>query len=193
MDNRQERTVERFVGALSWLDTKPLDPEPPLMAGMRESLRKSVRKLETLKGDQRRHEPRGPSVALRRDALRKTRMMPLRDIAKPLIEWAPGEAAMHVPRADASAATVAAAALRMADALMPHAALLRSAGITKDYLRQIRHEARSLALADRQRSASAANRKSATRGIAAEITKGIGTLGVIGGMITIHASKLLTQ
>jgi len=188
MDTRQQRTVGRFHGALSWLEKSPIDPEPPLLAGMRESLRKSLRRIADFERAQVSQPTDGSRVTERRMMLRRRRMIPLRDIARPLIRWAPGEAAaLHVPRADASAATVAAAALRMTDALMPHAKLLRSAGISKDYLRQMRQEARGLALLASSRRSSRANRSRATRGIAAEISKALHTLGVIGGMVAIHA------
>lgn len=183
--------MDRLIVALEWLDRHPIEG-PPLLAGMRESLRKSVGRIQSFKREQVSQPTDGFTVVNRRNALRRKRMMPLRDIAKPLIKWAPGEAAaLRVPRADASAASVAAAALRMADALSPHAKLLRSAGITTDFLRQMRQEARGLALVITARRSSAANRSRATRGIADELSRSLRTLGVIQGILTIHAPGLL--
>ena len=114
-------------------------------------------------------------------------MLPLKNIAKGQLKFAPGaEAALRVPHARASARVVAAAALRMADSLMPHARLLASAGVNKDFLRQMRQEARGLAITTRESSEFRRRRRQATAGLAAELKKGRGIVAVMEGMVMLH-------
>ena len=113
--------------------------------------------------------------------------MPLVRIAKPLLAFAPGvEKALRVPHARSDAYTVAMAALRMADVVAPHAKLLSSAGYSKDYLKQFRHEARELGLAVKTSESARLRRTKATQAIAAELEKAKKTVTVIEGMVMLH-------
>ena len=96
------------------------------------------------------------------------------------------EAALRVPHARSDAYTVATAALRMADAVAPHAKLLLSAGYSKDYLKQFRHEARQLALVVKSSEAARARSSKATKAIAAEFQKAKKTVTVIEGLVMLH-------
>ena len=191
MDNRQQRTMHSFVHVLVFLERHPVSPTPPLLAGMRNALDATVARLEKLSGAQ--HHSRGmvgARVDQRRLALRRERMMPLVRIAKPLLNFAPGaEAALRVPHARADARTVAAAALRMADALEPHKKLLIAAGCSADFLKEIRHEARELALAAKLNRESRERLSTTTAAIASELKKGMKTVQVIEGMVMLHFGK----
>jgi hypothetical protein len=74
----------------------------------------------------------------------------------------------------------------MADALMPHTRLLVSAGVNKDVLRQMRHEARGLALTTKENVESRRRRRQATAGLAAELKKGTAIVAVMEGMVMLH-------
>jgi hypothetical protein len=185
VDKRQKRTLWSFQHVLIFLDRYPLAPEPPLFKGMRASLEHSMKRIKQLESDQddaRRAINRGSE--LRRNQIRRERMMPLVRIAKPLLAFAPGaDAALRVPHARADTLTVAAAALRMADALTPHAKLLKAAGYDKDFLKAFRHEARELALVARNSERARHRRSDATAAIAAEFKKAMKTLTVIEGIL----------
>lgn len=191
MDNRQMRTLHAFDHALIFLDQHPVTPMPPLLAGMRNSLEASAERLRKLGGEQSLSKSTvGARVEQKRLALRRERMMPLVRIAKPLLAFAPGaEGALRVPHARADARTVAAAALRMADALDRHKKLLLAAGCDANILKDIRHEARELALAAKINVQSRERLSTATAGVAAEIKKGMKTLQVIEGLVMLHFSK----
>ena len=188
MDNRQERTTIAFEKVEIYLDQNPVRPEPPLLAGMRKSLRASVTRIRTLEAEQSdaKYSISG-RVDVRVSKLRRDRMMPLVRIAKPLLTFAPGvEAALRVPHARSDARTVAMAALRIADALAPHARLLSAAGLSKDYLRAFRQEARDLGLAAKNAESARARRSKATHALAAEFRKAMKTLTVIEGLVMLH-------
>jgi hypothetical protein len=74
-------------------------------------------------------------------------------------------------------APIAAVSLEIEDASTtftrsyPHAKLLLSAGYSKDYLKQFRHEARQLALAVKGSESARIRRSKATAAIAAEFEK----------------------
>jgi hypothetical protein len=188
MDNRQQRTLQSFEHVLTFLDQNRVTPEPPLLAGMRKSLRASITRIRSFAADQM---TAGNSVSGRVDVrvgkLRRDGMMPLVRIAKPLLAFAPGvEAALRVPHARSDAYTVATAALRMADALAPHVKLLSSAGYSKDFLRQFRQEARDLALVVKNAESARLRRTKATDAIAAEFKKAMRTVMVIEGLVMHH-------
>jgi hypothetical protein len=82
----------------------------------------------------------------------------------------------------------------MADALIPHARLLRSAGVSKDFLRQMRHEARGLALSAKAAADTRRQRREATATLASELKKGLAIVAVMEGIVQLHGSRdLLDQ
>src|SRR4051812_48721686 len=125
MDNRQERTIRAFENILIYCEQHPIVPEPPLMAGVRKSLPAAVNRLRDLGSEQfTATRALNGGVPLRVRKLRREHMMPLVRIARPLLAFAPGvEKSLRVPHARADALTVATAALRIADAVTPHAKL----------------------------------------------------------------------
>jgi hypothetical protein len=188
MQNRQERTVSSFHNVLFYLEGRPISPEPPLLTGMRKSLEASLTKIERHGTEQNsaKHAISG-HVDVRVRKLRRNHMMPLVRIAKPLLSFAPGiEAALRVPHARSDAHSVATAAIKMADALTPHAKLLASAGCSKSYLRDFRKEARDLALVVKNAESARERRTKATNAIAAEIKKAMKTVTVIEGLVMFH-------
>jgi len=188
MDNRQQRTLRAFENVLIYCEQHPVNPEPPLLAGMRKSLRASIARIERLGSDQwDATRAMNGGVPLRVRLLRRDKMMPLVRIAKPLLAFAPGvERALRVPHARSDALTVATAALKMADAIAPHTKLLASAGYSKDFVRDFRAEARALALVARNADKARANRSKATQAIAAEIKKAMQTVMVLEGLVMLH-------
>ena len=122
MENRQQRTIAAFERVLIFLDQYPMTPEPPLLSGMKKSLRASIDRIHKLGGTQYSAMTLGGGkVAHRRTRLRRERLMPLVRIAKPLLRGAPGtDTVLKVPHARADALTVAEAALAMAKVLKPH-------------------------------------------------------------------------
>ena len=123
-------------------------------------------------------------VAKRRKKLRREDMIPLVRTAKPLFDFAPGvQQVLRVPHARADAQTVASAALQMADVLKPHSKLLAAAGYTTGYFRDLRAEARTLALTARTTEKARTRRSEATAAIAAEFEKANKTLTVIEGFV----------
>lgn len=195
MDERQQQTAHVFNGALEYLERYPITPEPPLMTGKRRQLAESLARIAANADVQRNLDPRLlDNVEGRRKALRSKRMIPLRKLATGQLKFAPGaERALAVPHARASARVVAAAALRMADALMPHSRLLAAAGVTRDFLREMRHEARRLALAAKQSAETRRRRSEATAAIASELKKGLAILAVLEGMVMLHAPQSMEQ
>lgn len=191
MQERQGQTVGVFRNVLLYWGRHPITPEPPLLAGKRRQLEETVARI-TACGRVQVTFPvtDNAKVETRRKQLREKRMLPLKNIALGQLEFAPGaEAALRVPHARASAQVVAAAALRMADALMPHARLLRSAGLSKDFLREMRHEARGLALTIKQSAEGRRRLREATATIASELKKGLGILSVMEGLVMLHAPR----
>jgi hypothetical protein len=188
MDNRQRRTLQAFISIKVFLENGRLTPAPPLLAGMRKSLEASIDRIRSLRLEQHiANNSRDGKVELRRRKLRRERMMPLVRIAKPLLAFAPRvEPTLRVPHARADAHTVATAALKMADALEPHARLLASAGCSKDFLRQLRQEARALALAVKTTEKARQRTSVATAAIAAEFKKAMKTVTVIEGLVMLN-------
>lgn len=188
MENRQQRAEQTLENVDSFLDQRPITPEPPLLRGMRKSLRGSITRIRALAAEQQAaNDSISGRVSLRVLKLRRDRMMPLVRIAKPLLKFAPGaDAALSVPHARSNAYTVATAALRMADALAPHARLLASAGCSKEYLREFRQEARNLALVTKNADSARQRRATATRAIAEEFKKAMKTVTVIEGLVMLH-------
>lgn len=193
MNERQRETIERFRNAFGFFAGNPIPHAPPLVSDMCGQLRKSLARIEQADRVQNHHPVAGRGrVPERRDSLRRTKLIPLRRIALPLMKNIPGaRAALSVPATHASAATVAAAAVRMVDYLLPKSGLLRSAGVTKDFLRDLKAEARALALSTRERETWLARRSEATRIIRAEITKGLGAISTLDGLVALHAPEQL--
>lgn len=190
MHERQTQTFHTLMGGLLFFDQTSLDPEPPLLAGKRTQLKETINRIDELAQVQTATS-RNTSGKLdgRRRELREKRMLPLKSIAKGQLLFAPGaDAALRVPHARASAQVVAAAALRMTNALMPHVKLLAAAGVTKDFLRQMNHEARSLALTVKQNAELRRRRVEVTAAIASELKKGLDILAVIEGIVVIHGT-----
>lgn len=188
MENRQIRTLSALNRALAFFKRHPITPEPPLLAGMRKSLGASAERIHDLAGTQEyARRTQGAQVDAHRRKLRHERLMPLVRIARPVLAFAPGaEKALRVPHARDDARAVAAAALRLADFLQPHAKLLRSAGCSKEFLSELRHEARSLALSAKTAAQGRRERAAATAGIAAEFRKVQKTLTILEGLVMLH-------
>lgn len=191
MDKRQERTLQSFHNVIVFLNQHPIKPEPPLLAGMRRKLDSSIQRIMALNADQSGAKfAASGRVDQRRRKLRRESMMPLVRIAKPLLAYAPGvEAALRVPHARADARTVADAALRMADALAPHARILKSAGYSKTFLADFRHEARELALAAKTAEKGRQKRSLATAQLGAEFRKSMQAVTIIEGLVMLHHVK----
>lgn len=190
MHERQERTALQFTSALTLMKRYPVSPEPPLLAKKRRELEEIAERIATFAEVQNVALMAGGKVDGRRRTLREKRMLPLRAIANDELKFAPGvQAALRVPHARASAAVVAAAAIRMADALMPHARLLASAGVSKDFLREMRQEARGLAMATRETADARSRRREATASIASELKKGRAVLSTITGILMLNAPE----
>jgi len=188
MQDRQNRTLQTLLNVDGFLDLRPITPEPPLLTGMRKSLHASIVRVRSLAAEQRSAKDSiSGSVTLRVSNLRRDRMMPLVRIARPLLKFAPGaEASLRVPHARSDAYTVATAALRMADALAPHAKLLASAGCSKEFMREFRQEARDLALVTKNADSARQRRTKATAAIVAEFKKAMKTVTVIEGLVMLH-------
>ena len=195
MQERQERTAERFRFGVSFFERHPIPNAPRLLDGMRNQLQQSLARIEDAARVHRNFPVDGHArVEHRRDALRKRKLIPLRRLALPLFTKVPGaRTALQVPPAHASAAMVAAAAHRMADFLLPKSGFLRSAGITKDFLRELKQEARTLALSTRELEDARRRRALATRTVKSEITRGLGALSTLEGLIALHAPDQLSS
>jgi hypothetical protein len=191
MEKRQLRTLRAFESILDFLEKYPIAPEPPLLTGMRKSLRASIGKIKRLGGDQISMVMlSGPKVDHRRRLLRRERMMPLVRIAKPLLAFAPGTGrVLRVPHARADALTVAEAAIEMAKVLKPHRKLLTSAGYPPTFLADLQHEARALALVAKRTAAARQSQAKATADIAREFTKAMKTVTVIEGLVMLYHAK----
>lgn len=191
MENRQERTLVAFRNVLVFLDQNRITPEPPLLAGMKRSLERSMTKINELRTEQ------GTAMMFRvthverdRKLLRRERLMPLVRIARPILRYASGaEKVLRVPHARADAITVAEAAIEMARVLKPHRKLLVSAGMPSDFLSQLQHEARQLALAAKNTAAARQKQAHATSAIAKEFKKAMETVTVIEGIVMLHFSR----
>ena len=190
MHERQEQSTGVLKAALAYFERFPISPEPPLLTGKRRQLQETLDRIAASAKAQTLGYTRDPGLLdRRRKELREKRMLPLRQLATAELRFAPGaEAALRVPHARASARVVAAAAVRMADALMPHARLLRAAGVSKDFLIQMRQEAHALALTTRENAAKRKRRTEATAAIAAEIKKGLAIVATLEGLVLLHAT-----
>jgi hypothetical protein len=112
MENRQQHTLVAFENALIFIEQRRIEPEPPLLQRMTRSLRASMRRIREWSLDQKVIGiDRGPSVDFLRRKLRRERLMPLVQIARPLLAFAPGIAVLRVPDARADAKTVVLMAL----------------------------------------------------------------------------------
>ena len=130
----------------------------------------------------------GADVRKMRQHMRRNVLMPLVRIAKPLLKFAPGtEHVLRVPHARADTATVAAHALDVAKALAPHAKLLTSAGYSKDFIAELTEDARRLAALSTNADKSRQRLSRATAAMRREITKAMGTVTVIEGILMAHA------
>ncbi len=186
MDNRQQRTIETFERILLYLERHPIEPEPPLLTRMKQSLTTSVARLHELRLQQ--HQANlglsGETVQIMRQHMRRDLLMPLVRIAKPLLKFAPGTGhVLRVPHARADTATIATHALDMAKALTPHAKLLTSAGYPKDFISELTKEARRLAALTTAADKTRQRRSRATAAIRQEIKKAMGTVSVIEGIL----------
>ncbi|MFN2563528.1 MAG: hypothetical protein ABR499_00785 [Gemmatimonadaceae bacterium] len=186
MDNRQQRTVQTFERILVYLEQHPVEPEPPLLARMKQSLTTSIARLRELQRQQDAANigVSGADVRKMRQRMRRGVLMPLVRIAKPLLRFAPGTAhVLRVPHARADTATIATHALDMAKALTPHAKLLTSAGYSTDFIVQFTKEARRLAAVTTDADKARQRRSRATAAIRQELEKAMGTVSVIEGIL----------
>lgn len=185
MENRQQRVIAAFEKVLGYLVIRPVTPEPPLLTGLKKSLRTSIDRIEAFRSIQ--HSTmmlEGGRVAQRRTRLRRAHLIPLVRTVKPHLTFAPGaERVLKVPHARADALTVAQSALAIAAFLKGHRKLLAAAGYSSTYLSELQHEARGLALAAKQTAAALEKRAKATRDMALEIQKGMNTVMSIEGMV----------
>jgi hypothetical protein len=187
MNNRQSRTLDALRRVDLFLAQPALQPQPPLLAKMHKQLRGSITRITEMAT--RQYAPHnavdGPrDVDRLRRLVRRGRMMPLVKIAKPLVKFAPGTAAaLRIPHSRADAATVAAAALSLATALKPHTKLIISAGYDRNFLHDLRADARALREAVHFTSKVRQQRSRATHVIASEFKKCTGTLMVIEGIL----------
>ena len=191
MDNRQQRTLQTFHRILVYLEQHPIEPEPPLLTRMKQSLTTSVARLHQLHVQQ--HAANiglsGADVRRMRQRMRRERLMPLVRIAKPLLKFAPGTGhVLRVPHGRADTATIAMHALDMAKALTPHAKLLTSAGYSKDFVSEFTKEARQLAALATAADKTRQRRSRATAAIRQEIKKAMGTVTVIEGILMTRMS-----
>ena len=190
MHERQQRVVMDYEHLLRHFEKYPIVPEPPLLAGKRRQLADTLERIKACENIQAKapvHE--FSNLEFRRKDLRERRMLPLRHLAKGELLFAPGsEAALRVPHARASARAVSAAAVRMADALMPHVKVLRAAGVSKDFLLQMRQEAHALALSLKQNAEKRKRRTEATATIASEIRKARSIVATLDGLVMLNAT-----
>ena len=167
-------------------DWRPVQPEPPLLAKMKQSLTTSIARLREL---QRQQDVAsigvsGAEMRKMRQHMRRQVLMPLVRIASPLLKFAPGTGhVLRVPHARADTVTIATHALDMAKALTPHAKLLTSAGYPKDFIAQFTTEARQLAAATTGAEKARQRRSRATAAIRQELKEAMGTVSVIEGIV----------
>jgi hypothetical protein len=123
----------------------------------------------------------GANMRVRRLAARAVR------IAKPLLKFAPGAAAvLRVPHARADTATVATHALELAKALAPYAELLTSAGYSADFFAEFTREAEALATVNARAEEARHCRSRATAAIRQELKEAMGLVTVIEGIVMAH-------
>jgi hypothetical protein len=192
MDNRQHRTLYTFQRVLAYVERHPIRPEPPLLTKMKQSLTTSIARVRDLGTEQviARSALRGADVRHLRQHMRRDVLMPLVRIAKPLLKFAPGTGhVLRVPHARADTANVASHALDVAKALTPHARLLTSAGYSKDFIAQLTQEARRLAALSTNADKSRQRLSRATAAMRREITKAMGTVTVMEGILMAHAGR----
>ncbi|HJQ22009.1 MAG TPA: hypothetical protein VJ867_16815 [Gemmatimonadaceae bacterium] len=192
MQQRQQRTLVAFQNVLGFLKEHPLRPEPPLLASMRRSLEATTHRIQALSNSQLQATlDISGDVRERVKELRRLYMMPLARVAARRLAYSgDAERALRVPHARDDAFTVATAALRMADALIPHQRLLSSAGCSREFLREFRRKARELALTSRTAMKARQRRTDATSSLAKEFEKGMETLLVIEGLIMMHGGNV---
>jgi hypothetical protein len=187
MNNRQERTLQALRRVDGFLAHPSLQPQPPLLVRMHKQLSRSITRITDMAIRQVAPQngvdgPRDMDTLRRR--IRRERMMPLIKIAKPLVKFAPGTAAaLRMPHAHADAATVATAAMNLATALTPYTKLIVSAGYDRNFLHDLRVEARALKEAVHFTSKARQQRSLATHVIASEFKKCTRTLMVIEGIL----------
>jgi hypothetical protein len=191
MDERQHATLDRLTSSLGFLDSTPIEAAPPMLAKKRAALAKTIARIEQY-AEVQRFVMIGEtdSVERVRQALRRERMLPIVKVVRPHLRFAPGaDRALRVPHARASASDVAAAALQIADVLVKHARLLKSAGIDRAFIENYRERARELDTLVKRNAAARKKRADASAGIAKELKNGLLILGVIGGLIGLHAPQ----
>jgi hypothetical protein len=121
MHERQQQMANVFMSVLAYFERNPIEPEPPLLAGKRQQLQETLRRITEFSDIQ----VTAPvvdfgKIEARRKQLREKRILPLKKIAQGQPLFAPGaDAALRVTHARARAQVVAAAAMRMADRLLP--------------------------------------------------------------------------
>ena len=191
MEKRQQRTITAFENILGYLEKHPIQPEPPLLSGMKKSLRASIDRIRQLGSTQHTAMTLdGGHVDHRRTRLRRDHLIPLVRTVKPLLHFEPGgESVMKVPHARADALTVAQSALAMAKLLKPKGKLMAAAGYSATYLSELQHEARELALAAKQTVAARQTRAKATFDIAVEFRKASKAVTVIDGFVLRHLGR----
>ena len=121
------------------------------------------------------HTSAGPAalrVKYLRTLLRRD-MMALVRIAGPELAYSPAEVAVKVPHARASAQRVAEAAVAMAEALAPHAKLLKDAGYPREFLKEFRTRAKALASWEQGATKARTDRSLATTEIAEAFKEGM--------------------
>ncbi len=192
MENRQQRTIQMFERVLEYLKRDPVEPEPPLLASMKDSLRTTIARLYELQREQHSAtigtEER--AVTNLRQRMRRQTLMPLVRIAKPLLAFAPGtEQVLRVPHARADTATVAACALEVAKVLEPHADFLASAGFGDEFIAELTARAEYLAAASARADEARQRRARATLAIREQIAEGMRTVTVIEGIVMAHGPR----
>lgn len=187
MNNRQQRTLEAFNRALIYFGEHQITPEPPLLTELCDALRSTIHRAEELRQDQASAAyDMKPLVDQRKEKLRRGRMMVLARLGGPYFRHSPMEPLLQVPHKKSNAQQVAEAALGLAEAFEEHRELLVAAGLSAEFLDEMRREAQDLRLSAR-RSDSARNRRSlATRDLAEELAKGMMILDQLEGLVLAH-------
>ena len=193
MDNRQMRMLHALMRThvISGLPT--IGEQPPLFNRVRTQLGESLERLRNY------HQTQNAATSALtgewsldelRNRLRRERMMPLVKVAKPLLKFAPGTAAaLRIPHARASSTDVAAAAIRLFEALKPRHKLLAEAGYSKDFLLEMRKEADVIALAVKRSDQARQKRAHATASMAREFKKAMGAVTVMEGILAARLAK----
>lgn len=188
MEERQARSLRSYRRILELVRNTRLEPTPPLLLRMSTDLERSLKRIGELSAGQyaSRSNPQVQAARVRqmRHELRRGRMLPLVRIAKPLVKFAPGTAAvLKVPHARTDSVTLAAHAQALAKALAPHNRLLVSAGYPKDILATLRAEAAALATAARAAEHSREQLSRTTAQLKREFRKASDTVSVIEGIL----------